>query len=50
MGEICNMRRLGRTASSAEKLQRSARVKELSSAIGTALVLLDRVEPNRDRL
>ena len=49
MGRICDMRRLRRVARRAPELTRSAQVKELHSAIGVALALLDRAEPVLDR-
>jgi hypothetical protein len=49
MSSICDMRRLRRMARRSSQLTRMAAIKELFSAIGVALALLDRAEPVLDR-
>jgi hypothetical protein len=50
MDAFCDMRKLRHVAKRAPALQRTRDVKELFSAIGVALALLDRTEPVLDRL
>jgi hypothetical protein len=49
MAKICDMRKLRRVTRVSSELTASAKVKELHSAMGAALVLLGRAEPVIDR-
>ncbi|MGH9026048.1 MAG: hypothetical protein ACRDWD_08025, partial [Acidimicrobiia bacterium] len=49
IGAICDMAKLKRVAGNSGRLSKSAQVKQLFSAIGVALTLLNRAEPVLDR-